>query len=766
MKKTLKKAITVVLTINMIAFTFGCTLGGNVSTDKDDNTVHAQLSNNENPSDNTGGEENPENQQNPDNPDNGTETGNLIMDTSEFSEDSFASKVVGSYIGTDASGEKFSFSVYNFHGNLCGFGGYSYESYDDIYSFWAMEIIPEDPRDLYYENTEECRVGVLSFSVMSNVGRYWSSPVTGKINLTDEGITVTGDGDLNPLCVSGKSISLKRSDEGYFFADKLSVPSGFKGTNSDEGLYGIWRQKDSDNPWFLSFEKGDTYDKAAVYQKQAGMEVQIGAGFFETDNSGKMELVLNYPESFVTEDCNITYKLSGDTLTATGGDNWLPLYYDSEMVFERVSENDIPIAMLCEPDDVNAIKGDLSLNMGSVKRDIIVNFKKTDDVENNGTDFVRVGDLVFFRYYDESVLGDDSIDAEWAEFTSCYQLNPAGCVCYYDKKTGECGLAYRDYCGGSLYYVDGKFYSERFDANDTYSVEYLMSCYPDGSALEEKSDVDTFSVIEAVSEQNDCIAVYRFLSNELYSDFGNAYCVYYDLDDDNYIRYSKYYDNYYYVVTDDSTGNNLILWEFEKTSGDRLLLAEVDVHGLCDYGFPSVNQIEIEGNDIYVGFNWYDGTNIGLQGCSIFKATRGKQNSGKIVYNDFPDNMNESSRPYFYLNASDEIVFTEINPEGEVRLSEKSYGDLSFYDSPFGATILEEGFIQAYPFDGDDGTLTTVFQEGEYVNNLAFVITANGSYAPSKDIGWRRVYEFNGFTYMVLDPNDENNRTYLKPDLK
>ena len=76
-----------------------------------------------------------------------------------------------------------------------------------------MEFIPEDPRDFYYENTNEARIGVLTFSIMSNFGRYWSSPVEGVISLTDDGIKIEGDEALCPIGTNGRMIELSRSEK-------------------------------------------------------------------------------------------------------------------------------------------------------------------------------------------------------------------------------------------------------------------------------------------------------------------------------------------------------------------------------------------------------------------------------------------------------------------------------------------------------------------------------------------------------------------------
>ena len=59
--------------------------------------------------------------------------------------------------------------------------------------------------------------------------------------------------------------------------------------------------------------------------------------------------------------------------------------------------------------------------------------------------------------------------------------------------------------------------------------------------------------------------------------------------------------------------------------------------------------------------------------------------------------------------------------------------------------------------------MITVFEGGEYVGGLVFFVTANASYCPEEDIGWRQVYEFDRYNYIVIDPNDTTKVATLNP---
>ena len=752
MKKTLTKIISVILAANMLIFTAGCISGDN--SGKDDNPAQANIVSNGADIGNNGSGSG---QNSPDT----LNSGNQVSYVTEFPADSLAERLEGTYFGKDEGGEPFILSIYDFYGNLYAYGGYT-ESEDDpdVYSFWVMEIVPENPEDLYDENLDELRVGVQAFSIMSNLGRYWSAPVTGYMGLTNDGITVTGDGDLCPLCTNGKTISLKRRDDikGFFDDDSIMEALGNSNpSNTDESLYGIWKQKDCDDPWFISFEQGKEHPEVCLYRKVKGREAEVEKGFFDIADN-KCEMVIKYLISGSPEEYGFSYKVSGDTLTFDDG---FIKGNGEGNEFERVSVNDIPVAGLARPDNVDAIKGTLRLEKGDISREVYPTFEKIYDIENNGTDFVRVGNLVFFRYYDEKIIEEEPIYSSLGEYKGYYALTEAGCVCYYDLRTGETGLAYRDECAGELYYMDGKFYSDRYQANDYYSVEYLMSVYPDGSALEAASDMETFSEVVAVSENNDCLAVDQFFAGQLYLDYGNMYKSELTIKENNSIMAVEFDDDYVYVATIGDNDDKIRLTEYQKHSGgEGILLAEYEGGNLWAECHPRVYEILVDVDEVYMGVNWFKGVEDELRDCVIIRAERGKENSGEVIYEGLPDGINVYSRPYFYLNYADEIFYMERNINGEIGLSDWVEGDLVHY-APYAAIIIKEDFIDENPYGVDDGMTATIFQEGEAVYSKFFVVTANASYTKAQDIGGVRTYELNEFNYMIID--QDGNETPLKP---
>lgn len=755
MKRTLRNIISTALVLNMLVFAVGCTnLGAN--TGKDNNDSQAQLVNG--PS-----TVNPDGSSGNNNGNNGN-SGNQSADVSGFSKDAFASKIEGTYFAIDEGGAPFALSIYNYYGNVYAYGGYvESEEEPDIYSFWMMEFIPVDPRDFYYENTSEARIGVLTFSIMSNFGRYWSSPVEGVISLTDDGIKIEGDEALCPIGTNGRMIELSRSEkvEDFFMGDIDSYASENFATNcADENLYGIWKQKDSDNPWFITFEKGEEFAEASVYQKTGGIEANLCTGYCDLSEAGSGEMIVNQFRSGSPEVYRFSYELNGDELEFAESFYFIE---EGKTVFERVDINDIPIVALYDPDNLDAIKGEAVLDVGGEMREICAHFRATQDVANNGTDFVRVGNLVFFRYYNLTDMS--SFYSDWGEFTNAYQLNDEGCVCYFDLNTRECGLAYRDYCSGPLYYVNGKFYSERFEANEVYSVEYLMSCYPDGSALEEWSDTDTFSVIEAVSDESNSFAVYQFLAGNLYIDYGNAYRVDLDINPEETVYMVKIYGDSVYVVTSDNN-DKLYLKEFQRYyGGEGIVLAEYDAKDIWKDGFPRIYQIEVLADSVHVGINHNVGIYNQVTEIIILEAEPGVENSGKVEYKGMPKEIDAYRKPYFYHDYNMGLVFENLNPDGDVYLSQNSYGNLCYYNFFDGVELIRSDFIEENPHAVYDGMTAEIFQEAENIDGLIFAVTATSSYAADKDIGENRCYLFRNFNYTVINSRGDEPDIELNPVL-
>ena len=126
------------------------------------------------------------------------------------------------------------------------------------------------------------------------------------------------------------------------------------------------------------------------------------------------------------------------------------------------------------------------------------------------------------------------------------------------------------------------------------------------------------------------------------------------------------------------------------------------------------------------------------------------ENSVEEVPAELPESEGDPDRPWFFLNAAGEVLFTKYDPAGEVVLSETDCGDLMYVDSPFGVSILEKDFIRESEARSSEAETVRILQDAEFVDGAAWIITADASRAPEEDIGWRSAYAAKGMTWQRI----------------
>ena len=484
-----------------------------------------------------------------------------VEKTAADSEKTFAEKVVGRYTCADGDSEVYVLELMNVHGNLyakagiamaddsegadsaAGAGG-AQASFPETYSFWAMELIPKDAGALLRTDTEEAEVGILSFSIMSNMSKYWSSPEKAILRLTDDGVVIAsakqGDGGEEAFREYKRwpDASAAVADPGIVSVN-TDTPGldGLDGTEIPDELYGLWKEKDSGSPYVLEFlrtESGKEKNRGIlrIWRKKPGAEVYLSdeaflctpqekadgaqdpkdgkAGVLHASGTvlGNGDMPTMWEDCFVLKDGILTFPAK------SGGAGFYesPFSGGQDTVFERAEETDIPLSQLAEADDVSAIRHELKAETPAGTRAAIPQFLASEDVENNGGNFLRVGDLVFFRDVRE---GLDGVSALWGDFLDVPELAEGSKVMYYDRRTGETGTAFEDGGYGSLWYLDGRFYSGEpaKNADENYSGQSLHRCWPDGSGMENISEGNYASVTGA-SGKNDYLSVHQYVGGQ------------------------------------------------------------------------------------------------------------------------------------------------------------------------------------------------------------------------------------------------------------
>lgn len=718
-----------------------------------------------------------------------------------------AERLEGRYICTEGE-EVLVLELMNVFGNLYAKSGtamdYVEGEFPEPYSFWAMELIPKEAGALQRPDLDEAAVGILTFSVMSNLSRYWSSPKLTTLHLTEDGVAFTGVKGLPEFMNSSADrVEFRRweekepssadpekpgSDGGNIYSG--SLPEDW-GTEIPKELFGLWKEKNSDTPYFLELSKAENVtgkDRGLIrlYRKQPGTEVELRDGRFlvtgpliwtlegngeeaEPDpplNSGTMmtnctslgtaDMPTGWTHEFILEDENtLTFLCQENGATEISMDSVFSPGQDT--VFQRIEEKDVPLCALAEADDVSALLHEGTAETPDGIRPVIPQFLPSEDVENNGGNFLRVGDVVFFRDVSEG-LGD--VAAAFGEFLGSPELGKNSRVCYYDKKTGKTGTAFTDGGFGPLWYLDGRIYSAvtAESTNENYIGQAIHRCWPDGSGMEMVTDCN-FAQITSASEKNKFLSVMQYQDgNETCTIFdGSMYPVQdYEPEGDGYIFYSGFAGEDLILVSHTGAPYQYTVSELDTETGSVTVLGDLPVSEEQKLCAPDITQMYVEGDTIYLGVGWYAGTGHFLNDYYVVKMKALKENSLETALAEFsgdqPEEMAEA--PKFFLNYADDLLLTEHDPDGEVFLSDYDSGDLIYNDSPFSAIRLGKDFLPASRARSSQAEEVCILQDAEFVGGAAWIITADAVRSPENDIGWREAYAPGKMTWQRIQVYD------------
>lgn len=700
-----------------------------------------------------------------------------------------AEKLAGRYLCGDAEDGTYVLELMDVYGNLYAKGGTAMESGEDgfpePYSFWAMEIVPEEAGALQSTEADSADVGVMTFSVMSNEGKYWGAPAEGMISLTADGVAFTGkDGGAEPLDGRKEKLEFRRYEE-KDASDDASLPGLYSpalpaewGGEIPDALYGLWKEKGADTPFFLEFSEipdaeGKPRGAFRVYRKAPGTEVELGDGAFlfteapegtpqGAEAAGNLLVSCtalgtgDMPKAFshdlvLTDKNTLTFK--GDPAGGTSADSIFSAEQDT--VFERAAVTDVPLNALAEPDDVRAVSHELTAETPEGTRGVVPQFRASDDVENNGGHFLRVGDLVFFRDMRE---GLKDVTATWGSFIDMPELGEGSAVLYYDRRTGKTGTAFRDNGYGPLWYQGGRIWSaEQVPSDGNYTVQDIHACWPDGSGLRNIGG-GSFVSVRGVSEDQKLLAATEYREGDaacrVYG--GGRYPIAsYEPQGSEYIVYSGFSGNDLVLVTCPETGKYQVL-QLCTDTGDIVRLGLLPMDEDRQYCSPDIVQCETWDGQIWLGVGWFAGTGHFLNLYDVVRMTSRKADSLETMpLDDTGFNIDEHGiTPRFFLNGADELLLSDHDPDGEVYLSEFSWGDLIYQDSPYSAILLKEGFIGESESMGYAEKGAKILQAAEIAGGAAWIVTAEASRAPEMDIGWREAYSADRMTWQRIQVTD------------
>ncbi|MCR4991302.1 MAG: hypothetical protein K6A38_10650 [Lachnospiraceae bacterium] len=264
-------------------------------------------------------------------------------------------KICGTYCYEYGENEEgtvtYPLDIVNFGGNLYAFGGASMDSFDSdhigSYSFWAMELIPEEADDLFATDSDECRFGVLTFSIMSNLGKYWNEPEMITVRVIDEGLEME---DL-PFIEESPALFMKndRVERAFCYMNEGSADE-----KTDKDLKGIWQQADSQYPVFVEFMEDNNIK---IYRKQPLSEVYLYGGSYTESSPGILECSLSTLGSGgMPTDFSMEYSIENGSMDIRFNDFYDTLAdsinADDELTFKKIGAEDIPIITMEDIKDI------------------------------------------------------------------------------------------------------------------------------------------------------------------------------------------------------------------------------------------------------------------------------------------------------------------------------------------------------------------------------------------------------------------------------
>lgn len=239
--------------------------------------------------------------------------------------------------------------IESFGGNMYAYAGEAYGDEGELdlsaYSFWAMEIFPENEEDVFSTDLNECRVGILSFSIMSNLSKYQSAPDMGTMRITEDGILFEGFGGGSVFSEMGEGLLL-RPDERVEHA----FPYLIHDPNADHPeLEGYWKQKTDDDPIFLEFTDDGN---VSIYNKSPEREVMFARGSYKADEE-EFACQYNLLGSGGSPYVNYAdWDVSGGVLKLEiedGPDLFLSNYESGDiLVFEKIDVSQVPVITMSD----------------------------------------------------------------------------------------------------------------------------------------------------------------------------------------------------------------------------------------------------------------------------------------------------------------------------------------------------------------------------------------------------------------------------------
>ena len=350
-------------------------------------------------------------------------------------------------------------------------------------------------------------------------------------------------------------------------------------------------------------------------------------------------------------------------------------------------------------------------------------------VENNGGQFLGLGDRVYFRRYSPGALDSPQL---WGDFLSAWpeQSVPSE-LCCYDAATGQVTSLFPDAGFGPLWYGDGRFYLSRSEGGGracayTVTLEGESADLQEGGRVAGLSSDGRFAAVTSTAHDDwSALTLYR----------GTEPIAFAAPKQDAYFQFGGFAGDAAIYLCHDYSANVSTLWQL--TEKGTLCLGTLPHMGYY-YNPPQLEQVVSDAKTVSCLFAWYDGTAQILDKVWCGTARVGRKGSlvpfGADLLDGLKTEYGFAALPRLALNADGTAAVTDRLP-GEIFLSEGSWGDLLACGDPPLRLAAE---LLADPEEIADARF--VVQSMEHVGGAAYLRVAACVRSPEDDVGWRWAY--------------------------
>ncbi len=366
------------------------------------------------------------------------------------------------------------------------------------------------------------------------------------------------------------------------------------------------------------------------------------------------------------------------------------------------------------------------------------------EVENNGGNFVRIGQEIYFRKYGPHALDPSASSGNFTEYWNSEGGESE--ILAFDPATGKAELRFYDTGHGPLWYYGGSLYLQE----TIYTKNYVYRYGLDGSEAGEICEGDLVGITE-----DGILAVSQYDTDKI-GNFGIRLSFY---QEDVQLSESFFTGNYQTAGLDE---NGLYLLELtDRPEGGRnAALCQLRMDGT----FLQLGELPEEAGifDAMPGQFLSTGDRIGLEVGIYSGAMHYKE--AQLFFAAVPDVVDSlqpvrapgaaAGRELYLAAEGSRFKVTEQLPD-QLRInSENGTNDLERWNGEKWE-VLKRSFI---PIPERGAARKTICQCLEYVDGIAFVNMANACVSPAEALGLHDMYMLLGMDYLaVLSENRVRN---------